>query len=149
MAPPDDDDDGDASPAWENVAVTRYWLEHYLGRNVCALCGNSGRLDTTQSARSPRGESVGRVHYCLCPNGQAMRAHGTVLIDGAPRFPDPAGVGDDRPNRSEYAAGVRARAALEDIAVLLEDPAIGANPLAARRVLIAVRELVRDGLATP
>jgi len=139
----------DDRPAWENVAVTQYWLDHYLGRNVCALCGNSGRLDTTQSARSPRGESVGRVHYCLCPNGQAMRAHGTVLIDVVPRFPDPAGVGDDRPNRSENAAGVRARAALEDIAVLLEDAALAANPLAARKALIAVRELVRDGLATP
>ncbi len=65
--------------------MTQYWLAHYCG-DVCTLCGNTGRLDT-RSARSPLGVPVGRVHYCLCPNGQAMRAVGTPL-DGATVFID-------------------------------------------------------------
>ena len=64
------------------AAVKRYWREYYLCHQtgLCVLCGNTGILDTTKSAKSPRGEeSPGRKNYCICPNGQDMRKHGANL----------------------------------------------------------------------
>lgn len=68
------------------AAVTRYWSEYYVnneacgGCGLCSLCGNTGIIDTTNSAKSPRGdESPGRKNYCICPNGQVMRKHGAKL----------------------------------------------------------------------
>lgn len=60
----------------ENKAVTAYWLEHYGtndDRGLCSLCGNSGVIDTRQTAISAVGVNSGRVNWCICPNGQAMR----------------------------------------------------------------------------
>lgn len=39
----------------------------------CALCGNSGILDTTQSAKTPGGIPCGIRAFCICPNGRARR----------------------------------------------------------------------------
>ena len=58
-----------------NEAVVQYWLAHYVtDTDLCALCGNRGRIDTTASARSPLGVPCGRVNFCICPNGQTLRA---------------------------------------------------------------------------
>ena len=51
--------------------VTEYWLEHYA-TDVCTLCGNHGVIDT-RGVKSPNGIDVGRLNYCICPNGQALR----------------------------------------------------------------------------
>ncbi len=51
--------------------VTNYWLEYYVDEH-CTLCGNHGVIDTT-GVKTPAGLEVGRVNYCICPNGQYMR----------------------------------------------------------------------------
>jgi len=50
------------------------WMNEYLHpeHNECSICGNSGFVDTT-GLKSPRGDSVGRKHYCICPNGRKMK----------------------------------------------------------------------------
>jgi len=54
--------------------VTDYWSAFYVADNsLCSLCGNLGRIDTT-GIKSATGAPAGRVNYCICPNGQAMRA---------------------------------------------------------------------------
>lgn len=57
--------------------VTVYWLKYYC-TDHCTLCGNRGWIDTT-GTRTAAGVLVGRVNYCICPNGQALRAHGAEL----------------------------------------------------------------------
>lgn len=60
----------------KNAAVTDYWYEHYVNENVelCSLCGNTGKIDTRGTAISAAGTDAGRVNFCICPNGQKMRA---------------------------------------------------------------------------
>lgn len=53
----------------QEKSIEDYWLKHYMGAVLCSLCGNSGIIDTRQSAR----QSAGRLNYCICPNGRAMR----------------------------------------------------------------------------
>lgn len=53
--------------------ITDYWLENYCG-NLCTLCGNSGVIDTRRTAVSAAGYNAGRLNWCICPNGQCMRA---------------------------------------------------------------------------
>ncbi len=57
-----------------NEAVVDYWSAYYVhpGLTICVLCGNSGIIHT-EAVRSPTGLRVGGAHYCICPNGQAMR----------------------------------------------------------------------------
>lgn len=64
------------TPPHENAAVTAYWLEHYCTEH-CTLCGNSGVIDTSM-AYTAANLRVGRINFCICPNGQAMRALGRV-----------------------------------------------------------------------
>lgn len=52
-------------------AITKYWIKHYV-EGHCTLCGNSGLIDTS-GVRTHAGVKVGRVNYCLCPNGQLLR----------------------------------------------------------------------------
>lgn len=40
---------------------------------MCGLCGNTGIIDTRDSATSPVGIKTGGLHYCVCPNGRALR----------------------------------------------------------------------------
>ena len=55
-------------------AITKYWLAHYVsGRNLCSLCGNRGQIDTCETAISAAGVKAGRINFCICPNGQALR----------------------------------------------------------------------------
>ncbi len=39
---------------------------------MCTLCGQRGIIDT-RGVKTPAGVEVGRLNWCLCPNGQAMR----------------------------------------------------------------------------
>ena len=54
--------------------LTDYWRRYYIDREhaLCSLCGNHGTLDTTH-VRSPAGVACGRINFCICPNGQALR----------------------------------------------------------------------------
>jgi hypothetical protein len=54
-----------------NKAITNYWLEHYCTQH-CTICGNSGFIDST-GITTAAGVQVGRVNYCICPNGQVLR----------------------------------------------------------------------------
>ena len=58
----------------EDKAVTEYWIEHYVHRNHCSLCGNTGVIDT-RGAKTPAGFDCGRLNWCICPNGQLSRIH--------------------------------------------------------------------------
>ncbi len=66
-------------------AITDYWDKYYLTEeetilegvkysySMCSLCGNQGIIDTRTTAISPKGNYLGRLNFCICPNGQALR----------------------------------------------------------------------------
>jgi hypothetical protein len=55
--------------------LTKYWMKHYLSEtHLCSLCGNHGIIDT-RGVLSPAVIEVGRLNWCICPNGQALRKH--------------------------------------------------------------------------
>lgn len=56
-----------------NEALTQVWLDEFCPKGICGLCGNSGRIDTTESALSPDGHPVGGRFWCICPNGRALK----------------------------------------------------------------------------
>lgn len=70
--------------------ITDYWLEHYVNKQMCSLCAQSGVIDTT-GAKTYAGLAVGRVNFCICPNGQSMRRHGYVLGVVTKRKEEPNG----------------------------------------------------------
>lgn len=57
--------------------ITDYWLSHYVTEH-CTLCGNSGVIDTRGICTAAWME-VGRLNYCICPNGQTLREQGADL----------------------------------------------------------------------
>lgn len=66
----------DKQDAEEEInSITDYWSAHYVHPTlkICSLCGNTGTLDTTNSAISPTGAYAGLRNFCICPNGQKMR----------------------------------------------------------------------------
>lgn len=65
--------------------ITDYAFEHYFTADgLCSLCGQSGIIHT-EGIRSPAGVITGRTNFCICPNGQALRASGLtpLALDGA------------------------------------------------------------------
>ena len=57
--------------------VTDYWVSYYLaGGGGCGLCGNNGVVDT----RKVLGEKAGIRAFCICPNGQILRAEGASFL---------------------------------------------------------------------
>lgn len=61
-----------------NDHVTEYMFKYYWDKEIdigglCTLCGNTGVIDTTETAISPKGIRAGRKNYCICPNGQFLR----------------------------------------------------------------------------
>lgn len=47
---------------------------------ICGLCGNQGVIHT--DATTPSGVALGKQkHYCICPNGQALRFTQVSLKD--------------------------------------------------------------------
>jgi hypothetical protein len=63
-----------ASTADENELVTDYTFTYYGApeNHMCTLCGQRGIIDT-RGVKTPAGIEVGRLNWCICPNGQAMR----------------------------------------------------------------------------
>jgi hypothetical protein len=53
-------------------AVEAYWQKYYLDRH-CTLCANWGIIDSRASGITPAGFRVGRLNFCICPNGQSLR----------------------------------------------------------------------------
>jgi len=57
--------------------IAEFWADHYeievsgVG-GYCVLCGNTGIINTTKSAHTPRGLYIGQRVYCFCPNGRAL-----------------------------------------------------------------------------
>lgn len=57
--------------------ITEFWRDNYIEFwkedicPVCTLCGNTGIIDTTNSAFN-NNRSVGRKNFCICPNGQEL-----------------------------------------------------------------------------
>ncbi len=58
--------------------LIKYWLKHYA-TDHCTLCGNSGVIDS-RGVRTAAGHVVGRLNWCICPNGIAIRDQ----VDGLP-----------------------------------------------------------------
>lgn len=56
-------------------AVSEYWVAHYASEH-CTLCGNHGVIDTRATAVTGAGVWVGRLNFCICPNGQSLREQG-------------------------------------------------------------------------
>ena len=54
--------------------VSAYWAEFYSDGGYCTLCGNTGIVNTINTALTPKGEKgFGRRQFCFCPNGQHFR----------------------------------------------------------------------------
>jgi hypothetical protein len=61
--------------------ITDYWQKYFLTEedagfgpySMCSLCANQGIIDTRETAISPRGNYLGRLNFCICPNGQVLR----------------------------------------------------------------------------
>jgi hypothetical protein len=54
-----------------NKPITDYWFKYYA-TDHCTICGNYGVIDS-RGVKTPAGFPVGRLNYCICPNGQALR----------------------------------------------------------------------------
>ena len=54
-----------------HYVVTDYWLAFYANCH-CTLCGNSGIVDT-RGVKTAAKVETGRLNWCICPNGQALR----------------------------------------------------------------------------
>jgi hypothetical protein len=48
------------------------WME-FCVKNMCSLCGQAGVIDT-RGIRTPANFECGGLHYCICPNGRALKA---------------------------------------------------------------------------
>lgn len=58
--------------------IINYWHRYYATEH-CTICGNSGVIDS-RGVETAAGVEVGRLNYCICPNGQAMREAKAKLI---------------------------------------------------------------------
>ena len=65
-----------------NDIRTEYWRKFYSNGGHCTLCGNIGTIDTRE-LKTPAGLIVGRINFCICPNGQSLRAFEikTIKVD--------------------------------------------------------------------
>jgi len=48
------------------------WYEEFMNNSHCSLCGNSGKIDT-RGVTTAAGLAVGKISYCICPNGRAWK----------------------------------------------------------------------------
>jgi hypothetical protein len=51
--------------------LEQYWLDHYC-THACTLCGNGGVIDS-RGVTTAAGVAVGRLNWCICPNGTTIR----------------------------------------------------------------------------
>lgn len=49
------------------------WINEFVVKNLCGLCGNHGFIDTRNKVKSPAGTECGGVFYCICPNGRVLK----------------------------------------------------------------------------
>lgn len=65
------------------TVLNDYWLKYYASepgpKGRCTLCGNSGIIDT-RGAMDATGHEVGRMNYCICPNGQEARRLSKTIV---------------------------------------------------------------------
>lgn len=54
-------------------------MEFYADEH-CTLCGNSGVIDS-RGVATAAGVVVGRLNFCICPNGQALRQQDPQALD--------------------------------------------------------------------
>ncbi len=62
----------------DNKHLLEYWFDNLLQDNVCSLCGQTGIIDT-RGVRNANGIEVGRLNYCICPNGQKLKTANFTL----------------------------------------------------------------------
>lgn len=65
-----------ASDNWGELhGLFAFWRDYYVDADttLCTLCGNSGMVDTRETAISAAGVKAGKIQFCICPNGLAMR----------------------------------------------------------------------------
>lgn len=67
-------------PSGDAVAdcIADFWSDNLVKDHHCSLCGNYGVLDT-RGVRTAMGVEVGRLNYCICPNGMSLRNAGADL----------------------------------------------------------------------
>jgi hypothetical protein len=66
------------------LAIMDNWMEFLNSKyKVCDLCGNTGIIDTRNSAFTPVGIKVGGLHYCVCPNGRTLKEKGGNMLAGS------------------------------------------------------------------
>lgn len=65
----------------QDKVIDDYFWKYYCNQEagLCSLCGNSGVIDTRETANSGANVKAGRLNYCLCPNGRAMREANATL----------------------------------------------------------------------
>ena len=65
----------------QEKVIDDYFWKFFFDNNthLCSLCGNSGVIDTRETAISGAGVIAGKLNYCICPNGRAMREEGCSL----------------------------------------------------------------------
>lgn len=65
--------------------VADYVFDHYINAplGLCTLCANTGVVDT-RGRKSAAGVEAGILNWCLCPNGQAMRAAHPLELPPSP-----------------------------------------------------------------
>jgi len=57
--------------------LTDYWHQYCIGKDAsgiphCSMCGNCGIIDS-RGVTTAAHLGVGRLNWCICPNGQALR----------------------------------------------------------------------------
>lgn len=78
------------------------WME-FLVRQMCSLCGQSGIIDT-RGIKTPANFECGGLHYCICPNGRALKAKNAPKLEWlnqAKRAGEPEGA-ETAPDRAEF-----------------------------------------------
>ncbi len=57
----------------KHYIVAEYAMTYYGDDHYCTLCGNTGIVDTRGARAGRLGKAVGRLNWCICPNGQVLR----------------------------------------------------------------------------
>lgn len=52
--------------------IKNFWLDNFISKNLCSLCGNRGIIDTRGRAISAAGVDSGKENFCICPNGRVL-----------------------------------------------------------------------------
>ena len=55
--------------------LTKYSIYHFTNEDhgLCGICANTGEIDTTDTAVSPRKIKPGGEYHCFCPLGRVSR----------------------------------------------------------------------------